>query len=255
MGSGIRRLAAAAALGAVSACATPAPEGQLIADPYEPLNRGVYGFNVGVDQVLVRPVARAYEIAAPALVKHLAKNAVNHLRLPGVFANHLLQGDLRDASETFGRFVANTVLGAGGLLDPATDLGLPLEATDFGITLAEWGAAEGPYVMLPLFGPQTGRDAVGSAIDFLLLNPFTYFGVGAGSGETAITVARVATPVIVGREENMEAIDRIFYEDPTGYVTLRSIYVQNRRGEIAGDAEQVDPDALPDIFGPEPGQE
>jgi phospholipid-binding lipoprotein MlaA len=251
MNAGVRRLALAAAMGAISACATPAPEGALIADPYEDLNRDVYGFNKGFDQVLARPVARAYEIATPALVKHLAKNAVNHIRLPGVFANYLLQGDFGQASETFGRFVANTVLGAGGLLDPATDLGLPLEATDFGITLAEWGAEEGPYVMLPLFGPQTGRDALGSLVDFTLLNPFTFFTVGSGSGAAAVTAARVATPVVVGREESMEAIDRIFYEDPTGYVTLRSLYVQNRRGEIAGDLETVDPDAVPDIFGEE----
>jgi phospholipid-binding lipoprotein MlaA len=229
-----------------AACAQTAPEGALIADPYEALNRDIHSFNVGVDQVLLRPAARGYETLTPALFQHVLSNAVDHLRLPLVFINYALQGDAAAALETAGRFGVNTVMGAGGLLDPATEMGLPYEPTDFGLTLARWGAAEGPYVVLPLLGPSTGRDSVGWVGD-LGLNPLTYVTFGGGTGQTAALVAEIAAPPIVFRAENGEALDQLLYETEDSYVALRSAFVQNRRSRVAGNG--VDIDALPDVYG------
>jgi phospholipid-binding lipoprotein MlaA len=232
--------AAAAAL-ALAGCATPAPEGQLIGDPYESLNRDIHEFNVGVDVVLLRPAAFVYKEATPALGQHLISNALDHLSLPVIFANNLLQGDADAALDTFGRFVANTAFGLG-VLDPATEMGLPLRPTDFGLTLASWGAAEGPYVVLPFFGPSTGRDAPGLAVDFAL-DPLTYVGLPGG---TATSVALAAGSPITTRAENFALFDQLLFDSEDSYVTLRNVYVQTRRRAAAGG---VTPDeSLPDIF-------
>lgn len=229
----------------VSACAVEPAPGELIADPFEGVNRAVHGFNVAADRVVVRPLTQAYDFAAPALVQHLVSNLVDHVRLPVIFFNNVFQGDLDGALVTFGRFGVNTLAGAGGLLDPATEVGLPLTPTDFGLTLAHYDANEGPYIVLPLFGPSTGRDAVGRLVD-IGINPLTYVTFGDGTGEMAARVGMIATPVVVARSENFDLIDQVLYESEDSYVTLRAAYVQSRRRLASGGV--VDVENLPDIF-------
>jgi phospholipid-binding lipoprotein MlaA len=240
------RAMAGLALMALGACATPTPEGELIGDPFEQTNREIHEFNVGVDQVLLRPVTVLYDNATPDLVKLLVGNAVDHIRLPLIAVNELLQGRALDALATVGRFGVNTVAGAGGLLDPATEFGLPLDDTDFGETLHVWGANEGPYVVLPLLGPATGRDAVGRGVDFVI-NPTFLVSPGSGSGATAITVSRIAVPIVKDRYRAFDIIDEAFYEAEDSYVTTRSLFVQNRRRALS--RGEIDPETLPDIFG------
>ncbi len=230
---------------AVAGCAAKAPEGALIADPYEATNRHIHAFNVGLDTAVLRPVSQAYDFVTPGTVRLMIGNASNHLRLPVIFFNNLIQGEFETALATLGRFGVNTVAGAGGLLDPATEFGLPLESTDFGITLAKHGANEGPYVVLPIFGPSTGRDAIGVLGD-IALNPLTYITVGSGEARYAITGARVATPVVDARARNADVIDELLYESEDSYVALRSAFIQNRRRAVAGG--QVAPEDVPDIF-------
>jgi phospholipid-binding lipoprotein MlaA len=241
-----RAAAAVVAAAMTAACAQTAPEGALIADPYEGINRDIHSFNVGMDQVLLRPAAKGYETLTPALFQHMLSNAVDHLRLPLIFINYTLQGDAEGALETVGRFGVNTIMGAGGLLDPAAEMGLPYDPTDFGLTLATWGAEEGPYVVLPLLGPSTGRDAFGTWGD-VALNPLTYVTFGGGTGQIAAATAQIAAPPIVFRAENMEQLDQLLSESEDSYVALRSAYVQNRRARVAGNG--VDLETLPDIYG------
>lgn len=233
------------ALAALAGCAVEAEPGALIADPYENVNRAVHSFNVAADTVVLRPVALAYNTVTPALFQHMISNFVDHLRLPVVFFNNIFQGDVDEALATLGRFGVNTIVGAGGLLDPATEFGLPYDPTDFGLTLASHDANEGPFIMLPLLGPSTGRDAVGRLVDFGL-DPLTYIGVGDGTGQTLAMVGRIATPPVVARAENFEIVDQVLYESEDSYVTLRAAYVQSRRAQAAGGA--VDAENLPDIF-------
>lgn len=241
--SGILGPLAVAAL--LAGCAGAPVEGQLIADPYEGVNRSIHSLNVGLDRVLLRPVSQGYDAVAPALVKHLVGNAVDHIVLPVHFFNYVLQGDVDAALTAFGRFGVNTLVGAGGLLDPATEFGLPDAPTDFGLTLAEAGAGEGVYVVLPLFGPSTTRDAVGKLGDFAL-NPLTYITVGAGTGEIALLAVENGGPPIVLRHRNFELIDELLYESEDSYVALRTAYVLSRRARAAKGG--VDVENLPDIF-------
>jgi phospholipid-binding lipoprotein MlaA len=229
----------------VAGCAVDTPPGALIADPYENINRPIHSFNVAADRFVLRPVAQGYDFVTPALFQHMIGNFVDHIMLPVVFFNNILQGDVEEALATVGRFGVNTIVGAGGLLDPATEFGLPYDPTDFGLTLASHDANEGPFIMLPIFGPSTGRDAVGRLVDFGL-NPLTYVTVGGGNGATAATVARFTVPPVVARNENFEIVDQILYESEDSYVTLRAAYVQARRAQTTGGA--VDVENLPDIF-------
>lgn len=245
------RSAAAAFLAAllVSACASgPSEPDALIADPYQDTNRSIHSFNKGVDSAVLRPLAQGYDAITPALIKHLLSNELNHLRMPGIFVNRVLQGDAEEAGAAFGRFALNTTIGALGLLDPATEFGLPYEPTDFGVTLAVWGVDEGVYVELPFFGPSTSRHAVGRVVDFAL-DPSILITTGAVEVGTAIAAANTArTPVDIvnARHENAELIDEVLYESEDSYLTARTGYVQNRRARVSGG--ETDTEALPDLF-------
>ena len=241
-------LAICAGLGALAGCATQPAEGELIADPYVDTNRSIHEFNKGLDTAILKPASEIYDFVTPATVKLLLGNGLDHLRLPGMFVNRVLQGDVESAGVVLGRFGVNTVAGAGGLLDPATEFGLPFETTDFGVTLATWGAAEGPYVELPLFGPATARHAVGRVVNFAL-DPSILLTTGVVEAGTAVTIASSArTPVDVvnARHENADIINDVLYASEDSYVTARTGYIQSRRRLIAGG--ETDTEALPDIF-------
>ncbi|MEM6624022.1 MAG: VacJ family lipoprotein [Pseudomonadota bacterium] len=237
-----------AVFGAISACTATGPrEGFAASDPYEPTNRAIHEFNVELDRFVLRPVSQGYDIVTPTLVQHLVGNGLSHLDLTNDFANYVLQGDVDRALETLGRFTLNTIIGAAGLLDPATEFGLPKEDTDFGITLGKYGVEEGPYVVLPFLGPSTVRDTGGFVVD-RAFSPTTYIGIFA-DGELIADVAGPAVTgmaVIDGRASNAELIDNVLYNSPDSYVTIRSAYLQRRRAKIAGDQGALD--QLPDIF-------
>ena len=241
-------LAICVGLAAVAGCATQPAEGELIADPYIDTNRSIHSFNKGLDSAILRPAAQAYDFVTPATIQLLLSNGFDHLRLPGMFVNRVLQGDAESAGVVLGRFGVNTLAGAGGLLDPATEFGLPFEPTDFGVTLAVWGAEEGAYVELPFFGPSTSRHAVGRVVNFAL-DPSILLTTGVVEAGTAVTIASSArTPVDVvnTRHENADIIDSVLYESDDSYLTARTGYIQNRRRLIAGG--ETDTEALPDIF-------
>ena len=246
---GLKRGAVVLALLLTAACASgPADPDALIADPYEETNRDIHAFNKGLDSAILKPLAEGYDLVTPELFQHMIGNGLNHLRMPGIFVNRVLQGDSHEASVAAGRFVVNTVVGAGGLLDPATEFGLPYEPTDFGVTLAAWGADEGVYVEAPFFGPSTTRHLVGRVVNFAL-DPSILITTGAVEVGTALQIADAArTPVDIvnTRHENAELIDDILYESEDSYVTARTGYIQNRRRRIAGD--ETNTEALPDIF-------
>lgn len=244
----LARLSLIVAALAVAGCASAPPEpGQLIADPYQNTNRDVHAFNNALDQGLIKPASEAYDAVTPALVKHLVRNEIQHLKLPGIFVNRILQGELTAASRAFGRFGVNTAMGAGGLLDPATELGLPYEPTDFGVTLAAWGADEGVYHEAPFFGPSTTRHVVGRVVNFAL-DPSILVTTGVVEIPTALAIAdaaRLPVDVVNTRHENAEIIDDILYQSEDSYVTARTAYVQNRRRLVAG---ETDTEQLPNIF-------
>jgi phospholipid-binding lipoprotein MlaA len=242
----IRRCAALAMALSVAACATADPGADLSAtDPNENFNRKMLEANLAMDRNILRPVAQGYDFVTPTLVKHLLGNGFNHLDLPADFVNYLLQGEVNSALETLGRFTLNTVLGAGGFLDPATEFGLPKEDTDFGITLGKHGVGEGTYWVLPLVGPTTTRDAFGGLVD-IALTPTTYVGLVAPGVSPELGLSLVVSETVHDRDRNGDLIDEVLYESADPYISLRSVYLQRRRSEVAG--SEGGAEALPDIF-------
>jgi phospholipid-binding lipoprotein MlaA len=209
---------------------------QLGTDPYEGFNRMTFAFNTELDRWVLDPVTHAYQFVVPGAVRRGVNRFFLHLNSPVVFANEVLQLRPTAAATTFGRFMANSTLGLGGLLDVAADqMDIPRGEADFGQTLARYGVPRGPYLVFPLFGPSTARDATGTIVD-QGLDPLTYF-VGPlnlqwqlilGSGEG-----------LVLRDANLDSIDALRDASIDYYAALRSAYLQSRRAlelEAAWDA-------------------
>jgi phospholipid-binding lipoprotein MlaA len=130
-------------------------------DPLEPVNRVVYRFNDVVDRAVFKPVAKAYDKITPTPIQTGVGNFFSNLGEPVVIVNDVLQGKLPQGASDTARLVFNSTFGVLGLIDVATPMGHPKHNEDFGQTFAVWGAGEGWYLVLPILGPSTVRDAVG----------------------------------------------------------------------------------------------
>lgn len=173
-------VAATASLLAVSGCATaPVAGGAQRAanpvDPWENWNRKVFAFNDAIDEAVLKPVATAYRDYVPKLVRQGVDNFFGNVGDLWSAANHLLQGKLQPGLEMGMRVAVNTVFGIYGLLDPASEMKLTRRSEDFGQTLAVWGVPNGPYVVLPLFGPSTLRDTAAFPLDRYPTSPSVWF--------------------------------------------------------------------------------
>ncbi|WP_282095904.1 MlaA family lipoprotein [Epibacterium ulvae] len=233
--------AALIAAALTAGCAKPNPEALAtgeVHDPHEARNRTVHAFNRGVDRYAFRPASQGYvTIVPPDMVNSFSNFAVN-LSMPGQAVNSLLQGDVKQAGVALSRFAINTVLGIGGLGDPATDFNVPQVDTDFGETLHVWGVGEGSYVELPFFGPSNARDATGLVVDFFT-NPLGY---GSNPAENLDAYAEVVRR-LGDRGTYSDTIDSILYDSADSYAQARLIYLQNRRFELGQTSEtsEIDP--------------
>lgn len=134
-------------------------------DPWEGLNRKTYAFNDALDNAIVKPVAKGYEKVIPAFAREGVNNFFDNVEDVATSLNNLLQGKPKEGLSDAGRFIVNTVFGVFGLWDVATPLGLEKHFEDFGQTLGTWGMESGPYLVLPLLGPSTARDAPARLVD------------------------------------------------------------------------------------------
>jgi phospholipid-binding lipoprotein MlaA len=157
------RLGTALLILLLTGCATTGPTTP--GDPLEGWNRGVHRFNDAIDRGMLKPVAKGYRKVVPQLVRTGVSNVLTNLAYPTTIINDLLQLKLKDTAVDIGRFALNSTLGLGGLLDPASRVGLARNDEDFGQTLGRWGVPAGPYLVLPLLGPSTLRDAPAFAVD------------------------------------------------------------------------------------------
>ncbi len=205
-----------------------------INDPYEEQNRAVHAFNKSVDTAVLRPLARATggeSGTEPGRVSTGISNFAGNLDLPRVIVNDLLQFNIGDAGHNFTRFMVNSTFGLAGLLDPAADMGIYARDSDFGETLHVWGVEEGHYVELPLSGPSTKRDAVGSVVD-IFLNPLSYI---LPSPERYATVAAGAASRIGDRGRFGDTVDSILYDSTDSYSQTRLLYLESRRFQLGGE--------------------
>ena len=232
-------IVAVLALG-LGACATKPPESDVeayaeykrINDPLEPLNRGVFKFNVAVDKAVLRPSTWVYRKTTPSPFRQVVANFFTTLEEPWTFVNDLLQGEPKRAGSALGRFLVNSTVGVGGLFDPATGAGLKRHEEDFGQTLAVWGVEAGPYVMLPFFGPSNLRDSVGLVAE-VFGDPV---GIGADKANVNnLQLSLTAGDVLDNRHSAWDIIEELYKSDDP-YVTARSAFRQNRRFEITNGA-------------------
>lgn len=152
--------AGAVLLGGCATVANPDPR-----DPLESYNRSMTNFNEQVDAVVLKPVATAYKEVTPAPVRTGIRNFFANIGDAWSFVNNVLQLRGEAAVSSLARFNVNTILGLGGVLDVASDMGIERYPQDLGLTLGRWGVRTGPYVVLPLLGPSTVRDAIALPID------------------------------------------------------------------------------------------
>lgn len=201
-----------------------------IHDPYEGTNRQVHAFNKGFDAALFKAGEGKPRSIDNGFTRSVA-NVGSNLGLPGKVVNSLLQGRPEPAIKNTFRFFINSTVGLAGLFDPAgSSFSLPESDTDFGETLAVWGAGEGAYVELPFFGPSTERDALGRVVD-IAMNPLG--GVLKGQDATAATVARFAGKA-AERKRFGETVESILYDSADSYAQSRLLYLQSRRFQLAG---------------------
>ena len=203
-------------------------------DPLEPMNRAIFQFNEAADKIVLRPAAIGYRTVVPKGVRVGIRNFLDHLSSPITILNALLQGEGERARDSFGRFLTNTILGLGGLVDVATDAGIPKHYEDFGQTLAVWGVDSGPYLVLPLLGSSSFRDGIGYGVDSFVDPAGRYIRDEYGL-EGA--VVRSALDVIDWRASNLETIDELRQSSLDFYATVRSAYRQRRAHEIRNGRE------------------
>lgn len=249
-----RHLLVLFALLSLAACATtrgpnadtaaPANEADEARDPFEGFNRAMYTFNDKFDTYLLKPVAKGYRAVVPTPARQGVSNFFSNLREPMVMLNDALQGKFTYAASDLGRFLTNSTLGVLGLFDVASRLGLEKRNEDFGQTLAVWGVAEGPYLVLPFLGPSGVRDGVGWVGDYYA-HPVTYMEESSTAGKVT------AMGIVDTRTGYLEAGD-ILYEaagdDP--YIFVREAYRQRRRSLIHDGAAPTVID--PSIFEEDP---
>ncbi len=233
------RALAASLLAAASVLAGPS-QASAPGDPFEGFNRHMFAVQEGLDKHVFGPLSRSYG-AAPSGIRVALRNWARNLGEPVIFANDLLQGRVGTAARTLARFVVNSTFGLAGFVDVAKQNHLLRHENSFGTTLGRWGVGPGPYIFLPLMGPMTVRDGIGSAID-IGLNPLTY---SRFDGRAEIGIADTVIDGLSTRVDSEQDLDHIRETSTDPYATLRSYFLQNRQAEITG--KDVDINALPDL--------
>lgn len=203
-------------------------------DPFESFNRKVYAFNSALDRNVLKPVAEVYEKAVPQFVRTGIGNLFRNLLEPTNMVNSLLQGKIHQATTDTARFFVNTTVGVLGLFDVATGMGMRRSNEDFGQTLGVWGAEEGPYLVLPFFGPRTLRDTFGFAADWFT-DPVYYLQPDAARwGTRGVYYVDLRSQLLGASKVLEQATD-------DEYLFVREAYRQRRKSLIGGNAAPASP--------------
>ena len=184
---------------------------EAVNDCFEKVNRGIFAFNQALDQTIFEPVAKGYRYI-PSPIRGGTSNALTNLSNLITVPNNLLQGDIKTAGVNTVRFVVNTTVGILGIFDPAAALGFEKkEKEDYGQTLGKWGMGPGCYVVLPILGPSTVRDTVGTVANFVGGDP--WFNVTVANDTTYFNEADYYGTRITGgidfRSKNIDCFDNL----------------------------------------------
>lgn len=198
------------------------------ADPLEPFNRAMFGFNEGVDRAVLKPVATVYRDVTPQPVRTGVTSFFGNISDVWATVNNLLQGKGEAAADSLFRVTTNTIWGLGGIFDVATEMKIPKHTEDFGQTLGVWGVGSGPYLVLPLLGPSTVRDTAGLLVDSQLDVVTQASNVRVRNSLTTLRVVNVRANLLgAGDVLDQAALDK--------YSFTREIY-QQRRSSLIGNA-------------------
>lgn len=195
-------------------------------DPLEGINKIFFYTNGALDFVIFEPLANVYRFITPEFVRKSMRSAFENLSLPIVFANKLLQLQIHDATETLSRFAVNSTIGVLGLFDVASLLGLEQHDSDFGSTLHYYGVGDGIYLVLPLFGPTTVRDAIGIGVDSLT-DPKSWL------LKSNTRLALYVTQGAVHREQIIEPVNFLVKNSNDLYAAVRAWTYQQRKLELS----------------------
>jgi phospholipid-binding lipoprotein MlaA len=206
-----------------------------VKDCFESLNRATFSLNQGLDKVIFKPIAKGYR-KLPSPVRTGTSNALLNISSLITIPNNVLQGEFKKAGINTGRFVVNTTVGILGVFDVATKMDFPkYEKEDYGQTFGAWGVGAGCYVVLPVLGPSTIRDTVGSFVNVLGGDPY-YNASTHGNNEYLSDSLYLKTKVVSGidfRAKNLESIDNLEKNSMDFYASVRSLYLQDRQQKIA----------------------
>ncbi len=194
-------------------------------DPFEGTNRALLTFNLGLSRHVFDPMVRGYRFVMPKPARRGVRRVFANLKAPPTLVNDLLQLRFKDAAQTIGRFVLNTTLGFGGIFDVGIEAGWEHHEADFGQTLGRMGVGSGPYLMLPIFGPNTIRDGFGDVVD-LFFQPLTYL---MGPTQNLVLGASSGFATLDATDGAMKALEESSVDY---YAALRSAYLQSRAAHI-----------------------
>ena len=206
-----------------------------IYDPFEGINRAVFGFNNVADKVILEPIAKGYKKLPPPVQSGIG-NFIKNLKLPLVAVNQLLQGQGKNAVESTGRFFINSTIGIFGLIDVADNVGLEQKEEDFGQTLATWGVGDGFYVVLPLFGPSNLRDTTGMIMT-MVTDPVNAY--ATSQGEAWAIPVRTAANAVDQRSKIIDEVNALRDNSVDYYAAVKSSYYQNRKAAIMNTDDDV----------------
>jgi phospholipid-binding lipoprotein MlaA len=227
--------------GSLAGCAT---SGGNPADPLEPLNRAVFGFNDVADKAVLTPVAKAYRAVLPGFLRRGVSNFFSNLEDVWISVNDVFQGKFQQGSEDFTRVIFNSTFGIAGIFDFASEVGLPKHNEDFGQTLGSWGITSGPYLVLPFFGPSTFRDGFGLLVDGRADLVYRAF------DDVPLRNSLYATRAIGNRANLLDASSVLDQAALDRYAFVRDAWLQRRRnlvydGNPPREREEPDDDEPP----------
>lgn len=208
--------------------ATAAPKNP---DPWQPLNRKLYGFNKFFDRWLLKPVAKGYDKVMPDPLQRGVSNVFDNLLTPWVAANQFFQAKPRNGFSDLARFFVNTTMGIGGIFDIASRGGIAKHEEDFGQTLLVWGLPAGPYLVIPFLGPSTVTTAVGRIPDSYA-NPIRYI-------ENERTRYGIYALFFIDTRARLLEAETLISGDE--YLFIRDAYLQRRQFLVDDGKVEVDP--------------
>jgi phospholipid-binding lipoprotein MlaA len=197
-------------------------------DPFEGTNRTMLTFNLGLSRHVFDPMIRGYRFTVPEPARRGIRRVFTNFKTPSTLVNDLLQLRFKDAAQTLGRFVLNTTLGFGGIFDVGIEAGWEHHESDFGQTLGRLGVGSGPYLVVPIMGPNTIRDGFGGVVD-LFFQPLTYL---VGPIESIVLGVSGGFTTLDARDSALKALEDSSVDF---YAALRSAYLQSRAAHIRRD--------------------